>query len=1506
MGPNGQVVSDVIPEVELILGPQPAVPELPVTEAQNRFNLVFRSFIRVLSQPERPLAIFLDGLQWADAASLNLLELLMSTPAARGLLLIGAYRDSEVDASHPLTRELNEIRRAGTTVHEICLSPLELTDITCLVADTLHCTREKATPLAELVLAKTRGNPLLVAEFLRSSHAEGLITFDHQHGVWQWDIPQIQAQRMVDSIVEMLVGKIRELAATTQQVVELAACIGNQFDLQTLATVCDRSPRETAAALREAIEEGLVLPVDQAYELVELDLSELGEAQAVVYSFAHARIQQAAYSLLPEADRQAVHRQVGRLLLRETPPELREQRIFEIVNQLNQGRRLIREQAERYELAGLNLIAGQKAKSAAAYGPALSYFHVGVELLSPVEVGWQKEYELTLVLHVQAAEAAYVSGDFGQMEALAEVVLERAQSVLDQVAVYEVRIQAYIAQNRLMEAVQTALPVLRLLGMSVPEQVGRRHVLLALLRTRVDLAGKRPADLIELPAMTDPQKLAAMRIVSSVGAATYFAYPELLALLVLKSVSLSVKHGNASESAFAYAGYGLILCGVVGDFDGGYRFGQVALRVLEKLNARELRARTIMVVYDLIAHWKEHIRETLGPLQEAYQSGLETGDLQFAALSGHVYCYHRLWMGAHLADLEREMAFYGEAMGQFKQDTALQFHQIFHQAVLNLLGQAENPCRLAGERYDEETMLPIHRRTNDRSAIFDLHLAKLALDTLFLDYGEAIENAAVAEDYLDGATATANIPPYFFFDSLARLGILPKVAEREQKTHLRRVAANQKKLQRWARHAAMNHLHRQVLVEAEKSRVLGKDERARECYDRAIALARENEYFSEEALAHELAGRYYLSRGLDTPARAYLLEAHAGYVRWGATAKVEAFEREYVQWLARERVALPGERAKTATTSPVTSSGAGGALDMSTVVKASQAISGEIVLDRLLGQLMRIVIENAGAQTGYLILESQGQPEGDARQWVIEAEGVVDKADVTVLQSIPTAEKALPMSIVNYVARTRETVVLDDAAGEGPFIQDPYVQANECRSVLCAPLLYQSKLTGMLYLENNLTSGAFTPDRLAVLNLLSSQAAISIEKARLYANLGASEEKFRRLFEDSRDTIFVTTPGGDILDVNPAGSGLFGYSREEMTDVNAWDLYVDPEDRLGFQQEIEQQGMVRDFEVKFRRKDGTEIDCLMTATIRRGEDGEVLSYQGIIRNVTEHKRAERLLAEYSRTLEHEVEQRTAELAQMTREAQAARTAAEDASRAKSTFLANMSHELRTPLNAIIGYSEILTEDFQEDEELEDFIPDLQRIRAAGKHLLSLIDDILDLSKIEAGKMEIHLETFEVSRLISDVVSTVQPLVETNGNRLIVQQPGELGSMYTDLTKVRQSLFNLFSNAAKFTEEGTITLEVARETVEGSDWVSFRVRDTGIGMTEEQVGKLFQVFSQADTSTARKYGGTGLGLAVTKRFCQMMGGDISVESELGVGSVFTIRLPAALAEREAERALVAGS
>ncbi|MEC4813938.1 MAG: AAA family ATPase [Scytonema sp. PMC 1069.18] len=1115
LGSSGQVIINVVPEVELIIGPQPAVPELAPVEAQNRFNFVFQNFIKVFTQAAHPLVIFLDDLQWADKASLKLIELLMTAADCQYLLFIGAYRDNEVSAAHPLLLTLDEIQKEGATVNQIVLSTLTQLDVMQFTAHPLNCSLERAKTLSELVLTKTSGNPFFMNEFLKTLYTEDLLKFNFHRKIWQWDIEQIQARNITDNVVEFMTDKLRKLEEETQRVLKLAACIGNQFELQTLAVIYEKLPQATAADLWMAMEEGLVLPLGDAYKLINLDIEGLVNEVTVEYKFAHDRIQQAAYSLIPEAEKQDLHWQVGKLLLQNTPLEEQEQKIFDIVNQLNHKCNRIESQSARDELAQLNLIAGRKAKASAAYQSAFNYLQIGVGLLNPpqsssLDVGriWQRQYDLTVTLYLEAAEAACLADRLEEVELWTEVILQKAKTLLDTVKAYEIKIQAYYGRQQSSEAMKIGLQALQLLGVDIPKQPNQANLAYCLEETKAIWAGQNIEDLIDMPKMADPKKLAIMPLLFLVLSLASVGFPELFPVLILELVNLSLKYGNTSFLAPTCAVYGIILCGLTGDIDAGYQFNKLALNLLKRFNTKQFEAKTVYVFNTFVRHWKEHIRESFKPFLQVHQCGLETGDIIWSCTALFMYALHAYWSGQELGVLETEIVKYSEAINRNKQELSQRWIELVRQPVLNLLGKNENPCLFISESYEDKIMLSVYQKVNDRQAMGWFYLNKLVLCYLFQEYQQAIDNANQAEEHLGVALGLYTTSIFNLYNSLSLLATFPDAEKAEQARTQEIVATNQKKMETWAHHAPMNFLHKFYLVEAERARVLGKDKDAREYYDRAITLAQENEYLNEEALAYELAGKFYLVKGQKHVARHYLQDAHYAYQRWGAVAKVKDLEARYPQFLANastdnlQTLLNPSTTNSGTTTSDV--------LDFNSVLQASQAISIEIKPEKLLKKLINIVIENAGAQKGFLILNNQDN-------WLIEAIGTVDSDEVTTLQSIPIdtmyPESQIPLlsnAIVNYVVRTQENVVLNDATSEGLFTRDPYIIATQPKSVLCTPLLYKGKLSGILYLENNLTTAAFTSDRVEVLKILSSQAAISIENSRLYEQL----EGYTRTLED--------------------------------------------------------------------------------------------------------------------------------------------------------------------------------------------------------------------------------------------------------------------------------------------------------------------------------------------------------------------------------------------------------
>ncbi|MEG4116983.1 AAA family ATPase [Microcoleus sp. N9_B4] len=1118
LGENGQVIVEVIPELERIIGKQQPVSELSGSSAENRFNLLFQKFISVFATKEHPLVIFLDDLQWSDSASLKLLQVLMSEKDSQNLLVIGAYRDNEVSPAHPFMLAVAEMEKSQVTVNTITLEPLSQADINDLIADTLSCEILLAQPLTELVYQKTKGNPFFATQFLRALQEDGLIAFDPtplsqggQRGVtggWQCDIAKVKALTITSDVVEFMALQLQKLPPETQDVLKLAACIGAHFDLNTLAVVSEKSPEETAADLWKSLQEGFILPTSDIYKFYQgkeprekTDILPTTTAQLPNYKFLHDRIQQAAYSLIPEDRKQATHLKIGQLLLQKSSETQRQERIFDIVGHFNFARGLICDRTALYELASLNLQAGKTAKAAAAFDAALIFVNTGISSL-PAD-SWQEQYTLTLALHNLAAEAAYLCSQFEQMEQLITAILQQANQLIDKVSAYEIQILAYLAQGQPQDGVYTAIDVLGQFGIRLPKNPTQPQVLLGLATTKLILGNKKPEQLVNLQNMTDANKLAAMRILSSAASAAYLCAPKLMPLLVFERVNLSVRHGNTALSAFGYAWYGLILCGILMDIEGGYQFGQLSLQLLERFNATDLKAKVLFMTYTFISHWRDRIADTMPALLTAYQSGLETGDVEYAAWAALVHSYNRYWTGENLTEAEAAIRSLITAIAPFNQKNGSLYIQIYHQATLNLLGHSSDPSCLSGESYRVAEDIPAQVAANDRTGLFFSYVCQQHLHYLFGQYDAAIEKSNAAKPYFDNCVSSLPTVLHYFYDSLAQLAIYATATSPQHQQILKCIQANQKKLKKWGHYAPMNYQHKFLLVEAERYRVLGQKLEAIDYYDRSIQLAKENQFLNEEALANELAAKFYLDWGKEKVAAGYMQEAYYCYARWGAKAKTDDLEKRYpdllrpiLQQSAQPITLLATLSTLTNPTYSIHSSishstsntSINQALDFSTLLQISQMISSTIDLDELLQIVTQTMLQNSGADRCALML-CQDQ------QWQVRA--IATREHISLQREPLENNPTVPVKLIQYVKNTLAAVVIDHAKTDLPVIDD-YLDHHQPESLLGLPILNQGNLVGILYLENRITSGVFSRDRLLVLNFLSSQAAIALENARLY------------------------------------------------------------------------------------------------------------------------------------------------------------------------------------------------------------------------------------------------------------------------------------------------------------------------------------------------------------------------------------------------------------------------
>jgi predicted ATPase/signal transduction histidine kinase len=1101
LGANGRLIGNLLPELDLIIGKQPTVPDIPPQDAHNRFRIAFRRFLRVFAGREQPLALFLDDLQWADAGTLQLFEYLFTEPDFRFVLLIGAYRGNEISASHPLRQTLDKLRGTGVEIREINLGPLSLSDVTQLVADSLHAEPDCAQPLAQLIYEKTDGNPFFALQFFKTLAEEKLLIFDPTTSVWKWDLEKIRAKGFTNNVAELVTEKVDRLPEATLQTLKQLACLGSSAAMSTLGLVSGKSKRVLDAVLSEAIRAGLVSRLNGCLK------------------FVHDRVQEAAYRLIPEADRAFEHLRIGRLLLEHLPSGQIEDAIFEIVNQLNRGVTKVTSEKERARLVDLNLIAGKRAKAGAAYVSALNYLGVSSGLLG--EDGWNSNYETAFAITLNLAECELLTGQLTAADERLSSLSTLANNHRDRAAVAGLRVTIYTALNRSERAVEVCLEYMRAVGLACSAKPTKAEVAQEYERLWRRLGRRTIEELVDLPPMTDPACRGALEVLTAIVPPSWLTDVDLRDLLVARMVNLSLEHGNSEASCYAYALLARTLGSHFGDYQKGYRFGTLSLELVDKRGSDRFKTRVYTCFGHHIDPWKHHLSYGRKWLRFAFAAAPQAGDLTFAAYNWANTVANLLASGQPLSDVQGEAESgleFARRMGYGLVGDLITAQLLFIQALRGLtahLASFDSPG--FGEHEFEQRLAHDPQLA---AAKFRYWVRKLQAHLYAGDYASAAAAAAQVQDGRWRSQSFFEVAEYPFYTALALAGLYPLASIDDRIRYIDTIAAYQKLLSTWARDCPENFACMEALVAAEIARIEGRDLDAERLYEDSLRSARKNCFVHHEGLVNELAAKFYLSRGSQTVANAYLSNARDCYLRWGAAGKVHQLDQKYPRLTEQRVVRSPGAGIDSAADQ----------LDSAAIVKALQAISGEIVVGKLIKTLMRIAVEHAGAERGLFLLVSDNSLQIEAEAATIngQVEVVLKSGDADSGRGFPHDEAA-PQSILQYVLRTRERVMLEDASVRNLFSDDQYLQQRRPKSALCMPITRQNAVIGIFYLENNLATHTFTSYRIHVLELLASQAAISLENARLYAERKRSEEALRASEQVARGQVEALTYSLDVL-----------------------------------------------------------------------------------------------------------------------------------------------------------------------------------------------------------------------------------------------------------------------------------------------------------------------------------------------------------------------------------------
>ncbi|QIG95956.1 trifunctional serine/threonine-protein kinase/ATP-binding protein/sensor histidine kinase [Bradyrhizobium sp. 6(2017)] len=1416
IGANGRLLTDLIPELIRMIGPQPELPDLAPFDAQLRFQAVLQRFVGVFAQREHPLLIFIDDLQWLDPATLAFIEQLAIDSDIGHLLLIGAYRDNEVGLDHMLFRTMAAIRQAGTPVEEIALGPISLADVTQLVADTLRCPPTRAHRLAGLIYRKTGGNPFFAVQFLTNLAEEALIRRDPKTHAWTWDLEGIDAKGFTDNLVDLMVGRLRRLPSSAQDALKLLACLGSNAEIATLELVLGAPKYELNESLRVAVQAGIIV------------------SRGGHYRFLHDRVQEAAYALIPDARRPALHFHAGQRLLAALTDDEVAERIFDIVNQLNLGVSACNDPDEKARIARLNLQAGLRAKASTAYASACSYFASGLATLG--DQGWEQAYELAFKLLLERAECELSNANSAVSAELIELLLANARTKTDRTEGFRLRITLQLLHGDMALALRTALECLKMFEMTFSERPTAEDVREEYhdLQRRI---GSRPIEnLIDLPLMEDPEIRALSGILVTLGQSSYFVDHHLYGILTCRMIKLSIDFGHSASGILGYGGLGIILGPTFGRFEDGERFARVAVAVTERHDFLAHRP-AAYVILQMTTLWTRTIDEALACLDVADKAAAETGEVVYASLSAEHRITNQLARGDRLDLIWPESINALTFVRKKGYAHIIDILLAIQCYIATLRGDTSNDNLIC----DEATLL----RTGIPVVQCFYWILQLQLRYLMGDPVAALEAAENAKPSLWSARCHIQAGTFQFYHALALLAVVRSAPTSEPNPLRESLKESFATLQTLADTAPHTYAHKRDLAVAEFAGLEGRDSEAMRLYEQAVRSALEKGFIQEAALGAELAANFFAGRGLERIAQSYRCEARDYYRRWGALGKVAQLDRRHPE--AAPKVSQP--HFPTVETSLEH-------LDLATVIRMSQAVAGELLLDRLIETLMTIAIEHAGADRGLLVL-----PHGDDLRVEAEAKSTAKTVSVRLVGGDAPAP-GLPATVLAHVRRTQQPVILDDARAKTPFSSDGYLRRNRVRSVLCLPLVKQGKLSGMFYLENSLASHVFTPARITVLMVLSSQAAISLENTRLYNDLAEREARIRRLVDANIIGIAIGNLDGLIREANDAFLRTVGYDRDDLvtgrllwTDLRPSEP-LDSNARRGIP-DLGMAGTLQPYEDEFVRKDGRQVPVLVGGALFQDGGPECVVF---MLDLTASKRAERALRELESDLAH-----------MNRLS------------VMGELAASLAHELKQPIGSARNNARAAL------NFLKKRLPDLGEVKEALDCVVGDADrtaDIIDRLRDHIKKAPPRRDWFDLNNAIDEIVVLAHSALSKNEVTVQTRLRDGLSPVRGDRVQLQQVVLNLILNAVEAmssVEGGERELLITTEPSQ-TNGTLVAVKDSGPGIDPEQLDRVFEAFYTTKSS------GLGMGLSICRSIIKAHGGRLWAAPNEPRGALFQFTLP----------------